>query len=180
MIFVDRTKRPIPHILDSPQAESARARIALLLGNASKSLLKQLRFSFEERIWISTRPALTELFHDKCAYCESTSPGASFLHDIDHFRPKQGAEDLSGNSEHLYYAWLAYDWDNLLIACPACNRMRSSNQVNLGKGQRFPVTGARAPLLSTVAQCRDVERGTLLDPCCDQPSEHLTFNKDGE
>jgi len=130
-------------------------------------------------IWTSTRPALTELFHNKCAYCESPAIGGSFLHDIDHFRPKQGAEDRSGGSEHLYYAGLAYDWDNLLLACPACNRLRTVKEGIVGKGQRFPVGGSRASMGSTISQCREREQGTLIDPCFDQPVEHLRFDENG-
>lgn len=179
MIFVDRSKVAVPEILLSGRAEDARSHITQMLATASKSHLEQLRFSFADQLWMVARPALNELLHNKCAYCESPALGGSFRHDIEHFRPKESAEDAHGNSEHLYYAWLAYDWDNLLLACPTCNRMRTSEDGIVGKGSRFPVTGSRAPIGSTVSQCRQSEQNTLIDPCFDKPSEHFTFDPNG-
>lgn len=61
---------------------------------------------------------LHPLYHKKCAFCEQRSE----VPHVEHFRPKT-----------IYY-WLAYSWDNLILACSACN----SN-----KGQRFVVSGQR-------------------------------------
>lgn len=59
------------------------------------------------------KSALIEMFHGKCAYCES-----KILHvdygDIEHFRPKSKFPDK------------AIDWDNLYLSCKRCN----------GKGQK--------------------------------------------
>ncbi|HBY7913549.1 HNH endonuclease [Acinetobacter baumannii] len=52
------------------------------------------------------RTALMKIYHNKCAYCESNE---ELLH-IEHYRPKKP-----------YYYWLAYSWDNLLVACHFCN-----------------------------------------------------------
>jgi uncharacterized protein (TIGR02646 family) len=51
------------------------------------------------------------------------------------------------------YPQLAFDWDNLLLSCSVCN---SSHY----KGDKFP--GAN-------------EGGPLLNPCQDDPEEHLVF-----
>ena len=58
-------------------------------------------------------------FFNKCAYCETPVEQAV----VEHYRPKRGG-----------YYWLAYSWDNLLLACPKCNEF---------KGDRFPLLGTR-------------------------------------
>lgn len=64
--------------------------------------------------------ALIDSHYGKCAYCETyilhTSHG-----DVEHFRPKSKYTDDSGGGQQLGYFWLAYDWNNLFLACPICN-----------------------------------------------------------
>ncbi|MCU4389008.1 TIGR02646 family protein [Acinetobacter haemolyticus] len=57
------------------------------------------------------RDALESIYHGKCAYCESNE---ELLH-VEHYRPKK-----------IYY-WLAYSWDNLLLACHFCNIQKNNN-----------------------------------------------------
>lgn len=94
---------------------------------------------------------LKEVFHEKCAYCES-----SFAHvspaDIEHFRPKsavQIAEDTKSDEALEFkpgYYWLAADWDNLLLSCIDCNRRRyqatagEEGPVASGKSTIFPLS----------------------------------------
>jgi uncharacterized protein (TIGR02646 family) len=178
VIYVDRSGHPVPPSLSSSAATEARERILAALSTATPSHLDQLSFRFSSRIWLDTRPAIEKLFSNKCAYCETPSAGHS--HDVEHFRPKEGALDLGGRvNDHLHYAWLAYDWDNLLLACPACNRMRGQGGKYTGKGARFPVVRARARLGSSVAECRTLEQAVLLDPCHDDPTRHLSFDAEG-
>lgn len=54
--------------------------------------------------------ALNDIYHGKCAFCETKSES---MH-VEHFRPKRGG-----------YYWLAYSWDNLLLSCPTCNTNKS-------------------------------------------------------
>lgn len=177
MIFVDRNRVPVPESLRSQAAEKARASVISLF-KKSNSHRSQLRSTFVSSIWLKARFALTELFFDKCAYCESPTRGSLF-HDVDHFRPKQSAGGLRNEDEHLYYGWLAYEWDNLYNACPVCNRRRNGKDGIVGKGNFFPVEGKRAPLLASISECRKIEKNTLIDPCHDEPSDHLYFEPDG-
>lgn len=62
--------------------------------------------------------ALKELYHDKCAYCESKM-SSDFT--VEHYRPKKGV--------YSYY-WLGYEWSNLLPVCTNCNNP---------KGGKFPI-----------------------------------------
>ena len=179
MIYVDRSRVHLPEILRSDRAEKARAHVRKLLSSDNKKHLAQLRVTFDDSIWKRLMPDLTELFQGKCAYCESplapTQPG-----DIEHFRPKQGAEDLNQNRWHLHYSWLAYEWDNILIACMECNRRRTIAGKLVGKAQLFPVLGERAGFPDTVDECRRKEQPLLIDPCHDDPAEHLSFEESGE
>ena len=65
--------------------------------------------------------------HNKCCFCESY-----FLHisagDVEHLRPKGGyKQSVSDSLQKPGYYWLAYKWDNLLIACENCNRIEKKN-----------------------------------------------------
>lgn len=175
MIRVHRSVT-VPKVLTSERANAERARVIDLLQSPPEKL-EQLRITFDHSIYLGAREALLELFHNKCAYCETRVRGVQA--DLEHFRPKQGARAIeTSKREHLYYAWLAYEWDNLLIACGNCNRRSKQGDQMLGKADYFPVAGPRAPMLSSVAKCREVEHALLIDPTFDDPAEHLLF--DGE
>lgn len=178
MIFVDRSVLPIPRVLVSERAEDARAKIRSLLQSSSAEHLSQLRISFDPQIYVAARPDLMRLFKGKCAYCESKID-ASGPGEIEHFRPKQGARSKSLERDHLHYAWLAYEWENLLVTCIDCNRVRSYANGRAGKGDNFPLQGPRAPLLADIGMCRAIEEPFLIDPCFDRPEEHLSFQSDG-
>jgi len=178
MIFVNRAALPVPEVLRSERARLATEKVRALLLSSDQDHLEQLRVTLDPVFWRGAKPALLQLFHGKCAYCESaiaaTQPG-----DIEHFRPKEGAESLKGERDQTHYSWLAYDWDNILISCIDCGRRRKLGGRFAGKGALFPVEGHRAPLLASVSECRALEKGTLLDPCFDSPEEHLAFEEDG-
>lgn len=139
---------------------------------------------------------LAELFHNKCAYCE-TFYNASAPVDIEHYRPKGSVSEAPG---HSGYWWLAMSWDNLLPSCIDCNRRRKQRLVSIssslaklysatpggrggiplghgGKHDSFPIssTGKR---LTAEQYNYDNEKPLLLDPTRDDPSEHLHFHID--
>lgn len=139
---------------------------------------------------------LAELFHNKCAYCE-TFYNASAPVDIEHYRPKGSVSEAPG---HPGYWWLAMSWDNLLPSCIDCNRRRGQRVVSLssslaklysanpggrggiplgegGKQDSFPIrdTGIR---LTAEQYGYDAEEALLLDPTRDDPGEHLHFHVD--
>lgn len=109
--------------------------------------------------------AVTEYFFGKCAYCESAI-GLSSPVEVDHFRPKFGASDLSGEGSLDHYCWLTLEWTNHYAACPACNRAKRS---------MFPVDGERVGFQGDLS----AEPAMLIDPCHEEPSEHLFFADDG-
>ncbi|UUQ65316.1 HNH endonuclease [Pseudomonas fuscovaginae UPB0736] len=141
----------------------------------------------------SVKKQLNELFHGKCAYCESFYYGTAPV-DIEHYRPKGSVyEDL----DHPGYWWIAMDWDNLLPSCIHCNRrsgqvtlapttslvslvnegreLSRSRVIQTGKQDSFPILGERA---AVGALDFAAEQALLLDPCRDSPQEHLRFHVD--
>lgn len=113
---------------------------------------------------------LVEVHHFKCCYCETQLPSSGDLH-LEHFRPKaeirqtrdQKEADLPG------YYWLAYSWDNLLLACRTCN--------SKFKRTFFPLAnpGERAR-----SHHDDVtkEHPLFVDPVSQDPRDHIRFDED--
>jgi hypothetical protein len=125
---------------------------------------KQERLTFSSRIWAPHKALLADLFRNKCAYCE-TRVGISDAGDIDLHRPKGGvAED----ADHPGYYWLAYRWENHYLTCRICNT---------NKRNRFPVQGIRA---GSPSDNLAAELPFLIDPCADEPEEHLEFIVEGK
>lgn len=130
---------------------------------------------------------LEELFHGKCAYCESYYAGQAPV-DVEHYQPKGSVEQ---EGTHGGYWWLGMEWTNLLPSCIDCNRRRKQKTptqvgdveilhktMSTGKKDCFPVAGTRA---ATEAANLDLEEALLLDPTRDEPEEHLHFwIKDGQ
>lgn len=138
---------------------------------------------------------LEQLFHGKCAYCE-TYYSASAPVDIEHYRPK-GA--VSEDPAHPGYWWLAMRWDNLLPSCIDCNRKRKQvviqpgislaelqrlsrtadgRPIGSGKKDSFPIAAGGVRALPELTAF-EAEGALLLDPCRDDPEEHLVFHVDG-
>ena len=99
------------------------------------------------------KDGLIQLFHRKCAFCETVISESDYL-DVLRFRPKRT------------YPWLAFTWENLYISCPACHRHKNS---------RFPIKGETANTPALLNQ----ESPLLIDPCLDSPADHLIFDRHG-
>ena len=138
----------------------------------------------------SVRARLNEMFHRKCAYCESLYYATSAM-EVEHYRPK---ESVQGEADHEGYWWLGAAWDNLLPSCIYCNQRRSQSlprasgkpvvllehkgqfedprSAFTGKGTHFPVLGAR---VTDRTGDSSKELPLLLNPCLDQPKDHLDY-----
>lgn len=103
--------------------------------------------------------------HFKCCYCESKIPKG--FNDVEHYRPKAEADRNPGSTLKHGYWWLAFDWTNLLFACPGCNRS--------GKNSQFPLAAGSQPLIAEVVP-PGAEDPLLIDPGADtNPVEHIQF-----
>ena len=119
----------------------------------------QKRAFFDTRIWAMYRPVLRRVFKNKCAYCETPIAAVSGSGDVDQFRPKS-----------LYW-WLAYELDNLYLACQDCNRRY--------KRDRFPLEDEEARARGEGGDL-SLESPLLIDPCGEEePNDHLDFKGDG-
>ena len=140
-------------------------------------------------LYSRAKPFLLEVFHNKCAYCESAISNAQ-PGDVEHYRPKGRIRDLDGSvirvrindeeMDHPGYWWLSYDWENLLPSCADCNRPRyhPDRSTLAGKGDLFPVEGSRAvdPDDKLV-----LEHPLLLDPTHEEfdPAKHFDLLPNG-
>lgn len=108
---------------------------------------------------------LNDIYKGKCAFCEQK---VEQLH-VEHFRPK-----------NIYY-WLAYSWDNLILACPKCNEH---------KGVNFELNGAICSFENNEHNLRNInnlsatydltEQPKMVNPEIVDPSNNLSFSKDGK
>lgn len=88
-------------------------------------------------------------------------------HDVEHYRPKGRADRRPGCPLTHGYWWLAYSWDNLLYACPGCNRT--------GKNDSFPLDDGCYSLVAEDS-APGAELPLLLDPGSSvNPVEHIEF-----
>lgn len=166
--------------------ELERARAHQADPNPKKGTFEFAAYKDEE-----VKRRLEELFHGKCAYCE-TFYSASAPVDVEHFRPKGAVSD---DDTHPGYWWLGMVWTNLLPCCIDCNRKRqqrsppsSTSLVDLyehskahalpsfqsGKKDSFPLAAGGTRLLAESNSYAD-EKALLLDPTRDEPAEHLRF-----
>lgn len=187
---VDRGTDPAPAALakldGDGRSELERARDHAASGDPDK---KSFAFAVYKELEVKQR--LERLFHGKCAYCE-TFYAMSAPVDVEHYRPKGAVgEDV----DHPGYWWLAMDWHNLLPSCIDCNRRREqvlvqpgdtmadllaagrpahkAQRTQAGKKDSFPVTGRR---LMPEGMDYAGEGAVLLDPCRDDPAQHLVFH----
>jgi len=153
-------------------------------------------FKYEAYKHDHVKRKLAQLFHNKCAYCE-TFFSASAPADIEHYRPKAA---VSEDGDHPGYWWLAMSWDNLLPSCIDCNRRRKQRVADAstsledlhkaslgerssvaladaGKKDSFPIMNPDRRLVAE-SHAYDNEQPYLLDPTRDDPREHLRFHID--
>jgi len=109
------------------------------------------------------RKLLWEHQNHKCCYCERERDEKRES-DLEHFRPKAGLQE---DPVHYGYWWLAYDWDNYLFSCKACNQEHKKNQFPLLDGG-IRAMGPADNLLS--------ENPILINPFDDNPEQFIGFD----
>lgn len=150
-----------------------------------KALKNNQKLKFDAYSSDSVKAALAEIFGRKCVFCESllmgNQPG-----DIEHYRPKGNVVVVDPvtnvKTKRPGYYWLAAKWTNLLVACADCNRPRTQPDHDgqdrvIGKSSFFPVEDEQLRAASPKGIGR--ENPLLLNPCVDDPAEHLEFLEDG-
>ena len=110
------------------------------------------------------RDNLCILQHYKCCYCERNNFEPSY-NDVEHYRPKLSANRGAGFPTHGYW-WLAWTWQNLMFACPNCNRSWKNDEFPLATGSIALIPEQRP---------NGTEIALLLDPCVENPVNHIKF-----
>ena len=195
MIRVDRADVLEPVSLKRPYGGSGRfkgkteaERVAIEFADhvAAGNDPTTFSFTYERYSEADVKFALNQLFGGKCAYCE-TRYAATQPVDVEHWRPKSEVHERDATGKKVVlpgYHWLASAWDNLLPSCIDCNRERGQKdfvtgvEETLGKANQFPVNGPRLGP-PTPNQPVVVEDVLLLNPCLDDPADHLEFRNDG-
>lgn len=173
MKYVPRGDVKEPETLSTPAVQDAISEL-----QAHFKLPNDLRLTrrppLHYDLWFN-RPVeqhLRTLFHNKCAYCETSIP--SEISDIvQHHRPlmnARGGHGTQGMPSADHYAWYAYEWRNLLPVCLPCSRSKSNH---------FPTRKKRVTPFTPWQDANKTEAPFLLDPCEDHGFRHLTFRSNG-
>ena len=170
MIKIEKNHSNLPPILKS---ENCQEYIQDILKRP-----KDHKFNNHYYAHKTVRKGLNELYHDKCAYCESDTR-ATAESRIDHYRPKS---EVKEEPQHPGYYWLAYEWSNLVPACEKCNNAKSSFFPIDTEGKRVmgPVFDDKRNLdcLAASKIYRD-EKPLILHPEIDEPEKHIIFLPNG-
>lgn len=108
---------------------------------------------------VKVREKLEEMFGKKCSYCESKIDHISYK-QVEHFRPQS------------IYPLLAFSWDNLLLACERCNGEFKRALFPLEDGTYSSENQDNPWLLD------GSDTPALLNPCEDNPSDHIDFTRE--
>lgn len=157
MIKIERGKTPKGTALDKKRKEelSAIRRLAES-GNLNSKHFK--------KIWSApeVKKFLYESQHGKCCYCERKKDKEET--DVEHFRPKAEVEEAQ---DHSGYWWLAYSWENLLIACKRCNQKY--------KRSKFPLKDESKRAYMEDSDL-DEEEPIMINPLKEDPELLIDYN----
>ncbi|AGS25642.1 AAA family ATPase [Rhizobium etli] len=170
MRYVSREKVLIPKVLTSPKVNDLRAQLARY-ASSQDGLSRQQRAPIDHSVFEDSDilGGLFDLFERRCGYCEQRLDHYN-RPPLEHHRPLGVAQDKDGRTDQYHYSWLAYEWDNMIAACEDCRKRKQNN---------FFVEGTRCELNAPIAELRSTESALFLDPCFDDPAEHLRFGSDG-
>ena len=141
-------------------AERRKKELQRIRELASCGKLKSDNFK-NGKLWREFKELLYELQHGKCCYCErGLLMGEAH---VEHFRPKAKVEEAE---RHPGYWWLAYSWENLLLACETCN---------IKKGAKFPLEPGSERLDPEDCDL-EKEKPILINPLKEDPEEFIEYD----
>ena len=110
-------------------------------------------------------------FGNKCPFCECKLTTSDEV-DLLFFRPLNNSLQVrEGVPDKWHYFWLVWEWSNIFPACLNCVAIR---------GRWFPTEFKERTKIGAVDEEELSDEGALiLDPCRDNPMEHLLFLEDG-
>lgn len=166
------TKGAAPAILERLGKEHVRRHRRAFNRHPADYLSGERRMRIASHVYGAdeVRAALIAAQHGKCCFCEVRIEHPYMHRHVEHWRPKGGVrQDSDGADEFPGYYWLAYDWDNLLLACVVCN--------STFKGTCFPLADPAARARSHRDRIR-AETPLLLKPDVDDPTLHIEWDDD--
>jgi uncharacterized protein (TIGR02646 family) len=136
-----------------------------------KSSSRRARFDFNRWPWQSDelRTALAETSGGRCSFCGFFGRPVMSM-DTHRLRPPQGAVEIDGVTSRPHYWWLAYEWENLCLACRVCHK---------AQGSKFPTERKRVPV-GTREDLNEREQPLLIDPFAEDPERHFAYLDSGE
>lgn len=167
MIFIQRGLEPQKSFELIQEVQRLSEYLAHLrkLNIDNKYNLYTRRFQYKSLKKLDNRwyEELLKRFNHKCAYCETS---VFHEHDVvNHFRPINGVKnDYTTLKDH--YLWLAYEWSNYYVTCSRCESR---------KRNFFPTERNHADFGGSVRY----EKPLLVDPCSNNPGEHLIIEFTG-
>lgn len=187
---LDRASVAVPPSLAGPSQAVANEIANAIAYYGARVPWTAIHKSYQFRTYCGpdVKKALRQLAGGNCAYCESKI-GAVGAREVEHYRPKGG---IAGLAMHPGYWWLAHRWDNLLPTCRDCNKSLRQHIVtagmteaevlellgkraaaSFGKANQFEIRGQRA----VGSGCNlDLEDPLLIDPCRNDPSQHVSWD----
>lgn len=184
MIKLDRNRVPAPDSLISKTGAGALETKAAIVFFSRKKIPVDEKFTYSIYNSPEVKNALSDLSFNKCAYCESKVLSIDDG-DIEHFRPKGQVTLENKTSLKPGYYWLGADWGNLFLSCKHCNQARKQplpdgTTKTLGKKNQFPLSDNKKRIRTHKKEIIAEEPYRLLiDPCIDNPLDHLYFDETG-
>jgi 5-methylcytosine-specific restriction endonuclease McrA len=139
---------------------------------------------FQPQVWKGLKNLLIGWNHGKCMYCEFKGTAADY-YAAEHYRPKSEVTEERSRIAHDGYYWLAYEWQNILLACTKCNSSHPDGErgSHPGKATEFPISKSRIPgpgpdpdkWIDDLV----VEEPLLLHPYFDKAEDHFKNGKFG-
>ena len=126
-------------------------------------------FAFDPALYgdPAVKQALVAAQHGKCCFCEKKIGGEG---EVEHFRPKASFCQGDGSPlERPWYYRLAYDWDNLQLACPICNQRFKKNYFPLADPAKR-ARNHRADLTQ--------EKPLFINPAKEDPARFIGFRQE--
>lgn len=159
----------VPKILTTRGTEQIQQDCAAYDASPTDYRSGEKTFTIDSKIYRaeSVKKVLRRAQYNKCCYCETrflaTSYGA-----VEHYRPKGAVQQARGQKkEYPGYYWLAYDWNNLLFSCTACNTK---------KRELFPLRDNNARARSHYDDIA-MEQPFLVNPAVENPRDHIRFRE---
>ncbi len=119
----------------------------------------------------SVKAALEKAQNGKCCYCEVVIPKPYALSHVEHYRPKAYSQQAPKTPKRFPgYYWLAYDWDNLFLACHFCNSVNKRNV--------FPLLHEANRARSHHAKISNEEPLIIRPDGSDEPQDHIGFHNE--